>query len=324
MIEIKNLRKSFNDDIILKDINITIGKGEIYGLVGKSGAGKSTLLRCINGLIDYDSGSLLVNGTDVKELNNSDLRKFRKKIGMVFQQFSLLDRLNVYDNVSLPMKHSGYDKNQIRIKVNELLQIVGLSGKENFRPSELSGGQKQRVAIARALTLEPHILLCDEATSALDPNTAKSILSLIKDINENLGLTVIVVAHQMNIVQAICNKMALLKDGELINDGTVLDIFLKEPKELDELLGEKKVEYLPQSGTNIRIFFNNESEKAFLFSDLAIQTGVNYRVVWGGIEKYREIAYSSFIINVKPEEVDKTINYLNHQEINWCFINFKK
>lgn len=321
MIEIRNLKKTFNDNTILKNINISIEKGEIYGLVGKSGAGKSTLLRCVNGLIDYDSGNLLVNGIDIKTLSKSELRKFRKNIGMVFQQFSLLDRLNVYDNVALPMKHSGYDKNEIRIRVNELLQIVGLSDKGNYRPSELSGGQKQRVAIARALTLQPQILLCDEATSALDPNTAKSILSLIKDINEKLGLTVIIVAHQMEVVQTICNKMALLKDGELISDGDVLDVFMNESKELEELLGEKKVEYFPEDGVNIRIFFNNENEKAFLFSDLAIKTGVSYKVVWGSIEKYRETAYSSFIINVKSEEADIIANYLKQREVNWYYIN---
>jgi D-methionine transport system ATP-binding protein len=232
MIKIAALKKSYDKDVILENINLNIKKGDIYGLVGASGAGKSTLLRCINGLVGYDSGSLVVDGVDLKKLNNEELMEFRKNIGMVFQQFSLLERLTVYENVDLPMKCCKYSKEDRQKKVNELLDLVGLLDKKDSRPGELSGGQKQRVAIARALTLDPKILLFDEATSALDPNTANSILHLVRKINEEFGLTVIVVAHQMEVVRKVCNKMALLKDGELIADGEVTDIFMNEPEEL--------------------------------------------------------------------------------------------
>lgn len=215
MIEILNLQKFYGDTKVLRDINVEIDKGDIYGLLGVSGAGKSTLLRCINGLESYEAGSLKVNDVEVKNLNEKELRAFRKNIGMIFQQFSLLERKTVYENVALPMECWGYKKQDIDKKVKELLELVELGDKIKSKPKELSGGQKQRVAIARALTLDPQILLCDEATSALDPSITNSILELLKKINRELGITIVVVTHQMNVVKQVCNKMAILSKGNL-------------------------------------------------------------------------------------------------------------
>ncbi|GAA0220030.1 methionine ABC transporter ATP-binding protein [Metaclostridioides mangenotii] len=316
MIKIAALKKSYDKDVILENINLNIKKGDIYGLVGASGAGKSTLLRCINGLVDYDSGSLVVDGVDLKKLNNEELMEFRKNIGMVFQQFSLLERLTVYENVDLPMKCCKYSKEDRQKKVNELLDLVGLLDKKDSRPGELSGGQKQRVAIARALTLDPKILLFDEATSALDPNTANSILHLVRKINEEFGLTVIVVAHQMEVVRKVCNKMALLKDGELIADGKVTDIFMNEPKELRELLGKDSKEVLPADGVNIKIVIKNPEDK-YIISDITRDTNIRCKIVWGGMDKYRDEVNGSFIINLALEDMTILKKYLEDKGIQF-------
>ncbi|WP_027701241.1 methionine ABC transporter ATP-binding protein [Metaclostridioides mangenotii] len=316
MIKIAALKKSYDKDVILENINLNIKKGDIYGLVGASGAGKSTLLRCINGLVDYDSGSLVVDGVDLKKLNNEELMEFRKNIGMVFQQFSLLERLTVYENVDLPMKCCKYSKEDRQKKVNELLDLVGLLDKKDSRPGELSGGQKQRVAIARALTLDPKILLFDEATSALDPNTANSILHLVRKINEEFGLTVIVVAHQMEVVRKVCNKMALLKDGELIADGEVTDIFMNEPKELRELLGKDSEEVLPADGVNIKIVIKNPEDK-YIISDISRDTNIRCKIVWGGMDKYRDEVNGSFIINLALEDMTILKKYLEDKGIQF-------
>ncbi|WP_304341276.1 methionine ABC transporter ATP-binding protein [Metaclostridioides mangenotii] len=316
MIKITALKKSYDKDVILENINLNIEKGDIYGLVGASGAGKSTLLRCINGLVDYDSGSLVVNGVDLKKLNNEELMEFRKNIGMVFQQFSLLERLTVYENVDLPMKCCKYSKEDRKKKVNELLDLVGLFDKKDSRPGELSGGQKQRVAIARALTLDPKILLFDEATSALDPNTANSILQLVRKINEEFGLTVIVVAHQMEVVRKVCNKMALLKGGELIANGEVTDIFMNEPEELRELLGKDTDEVLPSDGANIKIVIKNPEDK-YIISDITRDTNIRCKIVWGGMDKYRDEVNGSFIINLALEDMNKLKRYLEDKGIQF-------
>ena len=203
MIKMQNVKKSFGKTEVLKDISLNINQGEIYGLIGHSGAGKSTLLRCINALEDYNEGSIKVMDKEVKLLSEKGKRELRKELGMIFQGFNLLSRKNVFQNVALPLEVWGYDKAFINKRVNELLEIVGLSEKAKSKPAELSGGQKQRVAIARALALEPKILLCDEATSALDPKTTKDILSLLEDINKKLGITIVVVTHQMEVVKQI-------------------------------------------------------------------------------------------------------------------------
>ena len=256
MIEIKNLKKLWEDDgsSVLEGINLTIEDGDIYALVGRSGAGKSTLLRCINGLTSYQEGSLKVDGCEIKDLKDKELREFRRHVGMIFQQFSLLERETVCKNVALPMQCWKYPKDQIDKKVRELLELVGLGDKMNAKPRNLSGGQKQRVAVARALTMDPKILLCDEATSALDPKTTNSILDLLMEINQKLGITVIIVTHQMEVVRKACNKACILENGKIADEGTVKEIFIKQPQSLKRLLGEETVK-LPDEGHNIQIAY---------------------------------------------------------------------
>lgn len=317
MIEISNLQKCYGDVKVLRDISVEIDKKDIYGLLGVSGAGKSTLLRCINGLESYEGGSLKVNGVEVKDLNEKELREFRKNIGMIFQQFSLLERKTVYENVALPMNCWGYKKQDIDKKVRELLNLVELGDKLNSKPRELSGGQKQRVAIARALTLNPQILLCDEATSSLDPNITNSILELLKKINRELGITIVVVTHQMNVVKQVCNKMAILSRGNLEAKGRVEDIFMDKPKVLEELLGESEYEIVPKEGVNIEIIQRENIQDGSLLATLAIETGVKYSLLWGGTDKYRDKILASFIININESDKLKVVNYLNEQEIEW-------
>lgn len=317
MIEISNLQKFYGDTKVLRDINVEIDKGDIYGLLGVSGAGKSTLLRCINGLESYEAGSLKVNDVEVKNLNEKELRAFRKNIGMIFQQFSLLERKTVYENVALPMECWGYKKQDIDKKVKELLELVELGDKIKSKPKELSGGQKQRVAIARALTLDPQILLCDEATSALDPSITNSILELLKKINRELGITIVVVTHQMNVVKQVCNKMAILSNGNLEAKGKVEDIFLDKPKVLEELLGELEDNVIPKQGVNIEIIERENIQKSSLLSSLAIDTKVKYSLVWGGTDRYRDKILGAFVINIKEDDKLKITNYLNEEHIEW-------
>jgi D-methionine transport system ATP-binding protein len=233
-IEIKNLSKSFIDKDTkveaLRDINLTVEKGDIFGIIGMSGAGKSTLIRCINYLEKPTSGQVIVEGKELGQLNEKELRVKRQDIAMIFQHFNLLQQKNVIDNIIFPLTLQGVKKKEAREKAFELLAKVGLQDKAKSYPSQLSGGQQQRVAIARALAGDPKILLCDEATSALDPQTTASILSLLKEINEEYGITIVLITHQMSVVKAICNKVAVLEEGQLVESGRLDEVNLPEDK----------------------------------------------------------------------------------------------
>lgn len=229
MIEIKNVCKTYTTKTAtthaLNNVSLTINDGEIFGIIGYSGAGKSTLIRMLNCLETCDSGSVLIDGTDIQKLNKKELMNARRDIGMIFQHFNLLWSSTVVENIELPLMFAGVDKNTRREKAMQLCHMVGLDGKEFVYPSTLSGGQKQRVGIARALANDPHILLCDEATSALDPETTESILNLLKTINNDLGITIVMITHQMEVVQSICEKMAVMSDGEIVEVGDVKQLF---------------------------------------------------------------------------------------------------
>ncbi|WP_055069669.1 methionine ABC transporter ATP-binding protein [Clostridium massiliamazoniense] len=316
MIEIKDLTKSFGDGEVIKGINLNIKEGEIYGLIGQSGAGKSTLLRCINGLESYDKGSLRVMRREISELNEKELRTFRKSLGMIFQGFNLLNRKTVFQNIALPMEVWGYSKEAINKKVKELIKLVGLEGRENAKPRELSGGQKQRVAIARALSLEPKILLSDEATSALDPKITKDILELLLKINKELNITIVVVTHQMEVVKEICEKVALIENGVIVAEGEVEELFLSQGRELKRFLGNNE-ELLPKDGINIRIFFPSDSSENALITKMARELNVDFSIVWGKLEKFKSGVLGSLVININKEDENKIIKYLKSKEIRW-------
>lgn len=315
MIKMQNVKKSFENTEVLKDISLNISEGEIYGLIGHSGAGKSTLLRCINALEDYNEGSVKVMDKEVRLLSEKGKRELRKELGMIFQGFNLLTRKNVFQNVALPLEVWGYDKSFINKRVNELLEVVGLSEKAKSKPSELSGGQKQRVAIARALALEPKILLCDEATSALDPKTTKDILALLEDINKKLGITIVIVTHQMEVVKEICQRVAIMEGGQVIAVGKTEDLFLKNSKALKSLIGEEEI--LPSEGINIRLFFPKDNSNDSIITAMARELDIDFSIVWGKLERFRDDVLGSLVINIKENQKDKVEKYLTSKNMPW-------
>lgn len=316
MIEIRNLRKSFGDLVVLDDINLTIEDGEIYGLVGVSGAGKSTLLRCINGLESYTQGSIKVGGVEVNTLDKKEMMQFRKGVAMIFQQFPLLSRKTVYENIAFPMRCCHYEKDKIDSRVRELAKLVGIENKLGERPRNLSGGQKQRVAIARALTMEPKILLSDEATSALDPVTTHQILALLRDINEKLGVTIIVVTHQMAVVKEVCEKVALLKNGKLVITGRVDELFTQQPEELRAFLGEEQYR-VDKGGANFEIILSDDDESKTIVSALSREAGVDVSIQDGEMSKYRDKSLGYLVINVPEEDRDVVERFLSTKDVVW-------
>lgn len=315
MITITDVNKYYGKTKVLSDVNINIEKGEIFGIIGHSGAGKSTLLRCINRLEEYQEGSILVEGKEVRDLNNKDLRLLRKDLGMIFQHFSLLERKTVFENVALPLECFHYSKEETEKRVLELLKLVGIEDKKDRKPRNLSGGQKQRVAIARALALNPKVLLCDEATSALDPNTTKSILSLLQDINEKLNITIIIVTHQMEVIKQICSRVAIMEGGKVLEIGDTEELFLHNSKNLQKLIGEDDI-VLPV-GTNIRILFPKEISNDSIITSMARDLDINFSIICGKLEKYRQDVLGSLVINVLDEHKEKITKYLDSKGVRW-------
>ncbi|AVP53816.1 methionine import ATP-binding protein MetN [Clostridium tetani] len=315
MIEIKDVGKIFGDTKVLENISLDIKEGEVFGIIGRSGAGKSTLLRCLNGLENYDEGSIKVMDKEVKDLNNIELRKLRKDMGMIFQGFNIMNSKNIYDNVALPLQVWKKDKKYIDQKVRELLKLVGLENKAKSYPRELSGGQKQRVAIARALTMEPKVLLCDEATSALDPETTKSILKLIQKINKELKITVVVVTHQMEVIKEICNRIALIDGRKVSAYGEVKDLFLRPEGELKKIIEQE--ELLPNEGVNIKLFFPSNASQQSVITSMARELNVDFSIVWGKLESFRKEVLGSLIINIEEDKKVAICEYLNKKSILW-------
>ena len=315
MIEFKNVCKKYSNLKALDNINLTIPSSSIFGIVGKSGAGKSTLLRTINKLEKIDEGSIIVDGIDIVTLNLRQLREFRKKVAMIFQHFSLMQTKTIYKNIALPPECSGYKKSEIKTKVEELASLVGISDKLNEKPRNLSGGQCQRVAIARALTLNPKILLCDEATSALDPKTTHDILKLLKQIKEKYDITIIMVTHQMEVIKEVCDEIAILNDGILLEVGKTDELFISNNASLKELTNEEEI--LPKSGINIKIYFPKESSNNALITKMARDLNIDFSIVWGKLERFKENTLGSLIINIDDSELKKqqVIEYLQNRSI---------
>lgn len=316
MIEISGVQKSFGDLKVLEDINVVIEDGDIYGLVGKSGAGKSTLLRCLNGLETYDSGSIRVNGIEVNSLDKKGLRLFRKDIAMIFQHFPLMSRKTVYDNIAFPMRNWKYDKAYIDKRVRELAEIVGITDKLKMKPKVLSGGQKQRVAIARALSMQPKTLLSDEATSALDPGTTASILQLLRRINEELGITIIVVTHQMAVIRELCRNVSLLEKGRLVLSGPVNELFLKQPDALRRFMMEDDIPS-SQGSAQIQIMLTDSDSSKHILAALGRDLQVDYTVAGGKLERYRDQQMGSLVLSFDPQNVSEVCNYLDRAKVVW-------
>lgn len=298
MIELVNLSKSYREKKqvlhAVKDVNLTVRKGEVFGLIGYSGAGKSTLLRCMNLLERPTAGQVLIDGMDITKLSARDLQKSRRKIGMIFQHFHLLSSATVEQNIAFPLRLERLPKATIRARVRELLELVGLTGYERKYPSQLSGGQKQRVAIARALANEPKVLLCDEATSALDPETTKSILALLTDINRKLGLTIVIVTHQMEVVREVCDRVAVMADGQIVESGTVADIFLSPENEITKGLFGQSSGVAAGSFADadvVDITFTGDVTYEPVLSQVAQQSGCQFSILRGSVDLLKDVPY---------------------------------
>ncbi|WP_251424541.1 methionine ABC transporter ATP-binding protein [Veillonella agrestimuris] len=312
----------------LKDINLTIKKGEIYGIIGQSGAGKSTLIRCINMLEAPTSGSVIVDGVDLTKLSANDLRKARKDIGMIFQHFNLLSSRTVYDNVAFPLELQGLSKSEIKERIMPILDIVGLTDRVNNYPSQLSGGQKQRVGIARALASNPKVLLCDEATSALDPQTTKSILQLLKDINEKMGLTIVLITHEMQVIREICDRVAVIEGGIILEEGSTVEVFTN-PKEhtTKEFISSVVSDNLPPealehfelhqdwiAGTAplVRLKFTGQVADEPVVAGLVRRFNLDVSILFGGIDYIQNTSVGRLIIilNGDPMKAQEGLDYI--------------
>ena len=318
MIQVENLCKRFNTKggtvEAAKNISFSIDKGEIFGIIGLSGAGKSTLVRCLNLLERPTSGTVRVNGKNLTELSEKELRKERQKIGMIFQHFNLLMQRTALDNVCFPMEIAGIKKAEARKKALEYLRIVGLEEKALSYPSQLSGGQKQRVAIARVLASDPQILLCDEATSALDPQTTKAILELIKEINRDYGITVVVITHEMSVVQEICDKVAVLERGALVETGTVEELF-RNPKtdEAKKLVFSGRTQIQEMKGKHlVRVTFQEKSSFEPVIANLVLTYRTPVNILYADTKNINGQAQGEMILQLPEiEEVaNKMIQYL--------------
>ena len=311
MIEIKNLSKTFDTAggrvEALKNINLTIDDGDIYGIIGMSGAGKSTLVRCINMLERPSEGTVLIDGKDMGALSPGQLRTERRNITMIFQGFNRLMRRNCLRNVCFPMELSGVPKAEAREKAMNLLNLVGLPQKAKAYPAQLSGGQQQRVAIARALATNPKVLLCDEATSALDPNTTHAILELIKDINKKLGITVIVITHQMSVVEEICNRVAILDGGEVVEEGLVGTVFASPKSTAAKRLvfpnGADEIVSNPSNEKRIRLIFNGASTTGTpLIARMAVEKHILANIVSAGTRCVGDRVYGTMLLGIPGGE----------------------
>jgi len=321
MIELRNLSKVYKTSdkeiVALDGIDLLIPDGEIFGIIGLSGAGKSTLVRCINLLERPTNGTVIVNGQDLTKLKPKDLRAARKSIGMIFQHFNLLMQRTVLDNICFPLELTGVKRREAVARARELLDIVDLRSKENAYPAQLSGGQKQRVAIARTLATDPKILLCDEATSALDPKTTRDILKLLQDINKRLGITVVIITHEMKVIEEICGRVAILDNGDLVEYGAVEEVFRNPTSEAGRRLvypDGVPAESLPESRV-IRVAFNGGSAHQPMIASLAIDCGVKVNILGADTRSIDGRFFGTMLLGLpdNEDEVARALEYIRMQ-----------
>ncbi|MGJ8730790.1 methionine ABC transporter ATP-binding protein [Listeria aquatica] len=333
MITLQNVVKDYlarkNRVRAVDDVSLEIADGEIFGVVGYSGAGKSSLIRMFNGLELPTAGDVIVDNKKISQIRGRELRKARQKIGMIFQHFNLLWSRTVFENIAFPLEIAGVKRAEQKERVQELIQLVGLSGKENAYPSELSGGQKQRVGIARALANDPDVLLCDEATSALDPQTTDEVLDLLLDINKRLNLTIIVITHEMHVIRKICNRVAVMEAGKVVELGDVLEVF-KHPKqnvtkrfieqvtesdETEELIHLLLTNY--SEGRLVKLLFMSENATQPVISQVAQAHDVALNVLHGSLTQTQNGAYGTLYVQIQgaDEEIEKTIESLRAAKV---------
>lgn len=336
MITLQNISKTFIDGgkevQAVKDVNLTIHDGDIFGIIGFSGAGKSTLVRCINLLERPTSGTVTVDDKEITALSAKELRKARKKIGMIFQHFNLMPSRTIFGNVAYPLKGSGLSKQEIADKVHNLLDLVGISEKENAYPSQLSGGQKQRVAIARALANDPKILLCDEATSALDPQTTKSILKLLQKVNETLGITIVVITHEMDVIKEICNRVAVMDHGNVVEEGEVFSIFATPQNKVTRdfiktTSNLQKIEELVEAGSPVvalkpgelivRLSYIEKNASEPLISAVTEKFGIILNIIFADVEIVQNapIGGTVAIVSGDKDKVEQALTYLKEKNV---------
>ena len=336
MIRFENVSKEFDSEGIsvaaVLDVSLEINKGEVFGIIGFSGAGKSTLVRCINLLERPTKGKVFINEKEITALSESELKEQRKKIGMIFQQFNLFSNRTVYNNVEFPLKRSKLTRRQKQEKVMRLLKLVDLEDKASAYPSQLSGGQKQRVAIARALANDPEILLSDESTSALDPKTTKSILTLLKKLNRELGITIVVITHEMQVIKDICDRVAVMKDGEVVEYGDVFDIFANPTQDITrefvegtsnlsrikELLENKSaITQLKQGEAILKFKYLERSASEALVSQLSRKFNLDINIIFGNIELIGDNPVGGLVSIVRgtAREIDAAIEYLKEKNV---------
>ena len=325
MIEIKDLNKTYQTSagaiVALDNINLTISDGEIFGIIGLSGAGKSTLVRCINLLERPTKGDVVLDGKSLMQLPQKELLKTRQSIGMIFQNFNLLEQRNVLQNVCYPMEIAGIKKDEARERAMELLKLVGLADRQKSYPSQLSGGQKQRVAIARALATKPKYLLCDEATSALDPNTTQSILELLKEINKTMGVTIVVITHEMRVIDQICDRVAVIDSSQIAEVGYVSDVFTSPQSEIAKELILPKARPIDKiTGEHcVRIVFDGEDSYKPIISNLILECQVPVNILYADTEDIDGTAYGHMIIQLPDDEhqANRVLHYLQSSGITY-------
>lgn len=326
MIEIRSVRKEYiskNTRVVgVDNVSLTIQTGEVYGIVGYSGAGKSSLIRCLNLLERPTKGNIIIDGIDLTSLSGKELRKQRQKTGMIFQHFSLVSSKTVFENVAFALKAAHKSKGVIKSRVLELLDIVGLSDKKDVYPAQLSGGQKQRVGIARALANNPTVLLCDEATSALDPTTTKAILQLLKKISRELGITIVLITHEMEVVKELCHRVAVMQDGRIIEEGSVYEIFSQPKQQLTKQFISSVLDFeLPShlieesKGTIIQIQFEGPTAGESILSDALQKYSVKGNILHGKIEYIQDVPLGILIIELIGEaaEVQSALEYITNR-----------
>ena len=333
MIELKNITKVYktkNGDLTaVNDVSLSVEPGEIFGIIGYSGAGKSTMIRLLNGLEKPTNGSVVVNGNDLSKASGRKLREARQKVSMIFQHFNLLWSRSVEENISFPLEIAGVPKAERAKRVEELIELVGLSGRGKAYPSQLSGGQKQRVGIARALANNPEVLLCDEATSALDPETTDSILELLLDINKRLGLTIVLITHEMHVIRKICNRVAVMEAGKIVESGQVFQVFQNPQAEITKRFVsqisnansvQESIEQILEnytSGKLLKITFAGESTEQPVISQLVQQFNVVVNIVHGSITHTTSGSIGTLIVQIDgvSKNVEQSLQYLKQQEL---------